>query len=62
MTQDEINTALRMAGEVDKVIEEEDELAYCLLWDVPAILRTLASAVKTMAEELKLRASPAQPN
>lgn len=62
MTQDELNTALRMADEVDKVIEEESELAYCLIWDVPEILRTLASAVKTMAEELKSRASSAQPN
>ena len=62
MTQDELNTALRMADEVDKVIEEESELAYCPIWDVPEILRTLASAVKTMAEELKLRASSAQPN
>lgn len=62
MTQDEIETALRMADNVDKVIEDEEELAYCLFWDVPEILRTLASAVKTMAEELKLRASSAQPS
>lgn len=62
MTQDELNTALRMAGEVDKVIEDEAELACCLIWEVPEILRTLASAVKTMAEELKSRANSAQPN
>jgi hypothetical protein len=62
MTQDELNTALRMADEVDKVIEEEAELAYCLIWNVPEILRTLASAVKTMAEELKSRANSAQSN
>lgn len=53
MTTSQINSALRSADNAEKaVLDEADALDSCLIWDVKAILLSLASAVRTMAPEI----------